>query len=110
MYEDAQIPVEAHVQYESVKKKVKVFLTPIGKLEELKAQLNKYFIHIGQNQRTSHAIVHVPSVDLREDKEEDFWKTVYFPQLLENDSNVDYMFRLMVENNILHLYVRPVEV
>jgi len=26
---------------------------------------------------------------------------MYFPQLVEDDSNVDYMFKLMVENNIL---------
>jgi hypothetical protein len=43
-------------------------------------------------------------VDLREDKEEDFSKTVYFPQFIKDDTDVDYMFRLMVENNILHLY------
>jgi hypothetical protein len=55
-------------------------------------------------------IVNVSGVDLGEDKEEDFWKTVYFPQLLKDDSDVDYMFRLMVENNTLYLFVRSVEV
>jgi len=50
-------------------------------------------------------IVNVSGVDLGEDKEEDFWKTVYYPQLLKDDSDVDYMFKLMVENNTLHLYV-----
>jgi len=25
---------------------------------------------------------------------------VYYPQILEDDSDVDYMFRLMVENNV----------
>jgi len=49
-------------------------------------------------------------VDLGEDKEEDFWKTMYIPQLIEDDSDVDYMFRLMVQNNILLLYVRSIEV
>jgi len=49
-------------------------------------------------------------VDLGEDKEEDFWKTVYFPQLVEDDSDVEYMFRAMVENNTLHLYVWSIEV
>jgi len=110
MYEDAQVLVEAHVRYESVRKKVKIFLTPTDKLHELKAQLNRYFIHIGENQRTSHVIVQVPCVDLMEGKEEDFWKTVYYLQLVKDDSAVDYMFRLMVENKILHLYVRSVEV
>jgi hypothetical protein len=49
-------------------------------------------------------------VNFGEDKEEDFWKTVYFPQLIEDDGDVDYMFRLMVENNILRLYVWFIEV
>jgi len=57
-----------------------------------------------------HVVVHVPCMDLREDMEEDFWKTVYFPQLIEYDSDVDYMFRLMVQNNILCLYVSSIEV
>jgi len=47
---------------------------------------------------------------LGEDKEEDFWKTVCFSQLLEDDSDVAYMFCMMVENNTLHVYVRSVEV
>jgi len=69
------------------------------------------FIHSGKNQRTSHVIiVQVPSVDFGEDREENFWKAMYFPQHVEDDSYVDYMFNLMVENNILHLYVRSVEV
>jgi len=110
MSEDAQIPAEAHIIYEAVKKKIKFFLTHTDKLDELKAQLDRYFIHIGENRRTSHVVVNVPNVDLGEDKEDDFWKTVYFPQLLEDDSDVDYMFRLIVENNILHLYVSSVEV
>jgi len=88
-----------------VRKKVKVFETPTDKLDELKAQLNRYFIHIGENQRTSHVIVQVPCVDLWEDKEKYFWKTVYYQQLVKDDSDVDYMFMLMIENNILHLYV-----
>ena len=67
MSEDAQVPVEAHVRYESVRKKVKVFLTPTDKLDELKAQLNRYFIQIGENQRTSHVIVQVPHVNVRKD-------------------------------------------
>jgi hypothetical protein len=42
MFENAQVLVEAHVRYAAVKKKIKVFLTPTGKLDELKAQLNRY--------------------------------------------------------------------
>jgi hypothetical protein len=99
MSKDTHVPVEAHARYESVRKKNKVFLTPTDKLDELKAQLNKYFIHIVENQRTSHVIVHVSCVDLG-DKEDDFWKIVYYPQLVKDDIDVDYMFSL-----ILHVYV-----
>jgi len=35
---------------------------------------------------------------------------MYFPQLVEDDSDVAYIFSVMVENNTLHLYVRSVEV
>ena len=44
MSKDAQVPVETHVRYTVVKKKINVFLTPTDKLDELKTQLNKYFI------------------------------------------------------------------
>jgi len=64
-----------------------------------------FFIHIGSNQRTRDVIVNVSTIDLEEDKEEDFWKTVYFPQLLRDDSDVAHMFSVMVQNNVLHLYV-----
>ena len=94
----------------SLKARVKFFITPTDKLDVLKAQLEGYFIHIGVNQRTSHVVINVSCVDLGEDKEEDFWKTVYFPQLLEDDSDVAYMFSVMVENNTLHFFVRSVEV
>jgi hypothetical protein len=40
-----------------------------------------------------------------EDKDEDSWKIVNFSQVIRDDDNVDYMFRLMVENNILEIYV-----
>ena len=79
---------------------VNVFLTPTNKLGELKAQLNRYFIQIGENQRTSHVIVQMPCVDLREDKEEDFWKTVYYPQLVKDDIDVAYMFSMMDFNSV----------
>jgi hypothetical protein len=102
MCEDAQDPVEVHVLYAVVKKRVRFFINPTDKLDELKAKLDGYFIHICANQRTSDVIVNVSGVDLGEDKEEDFWKTVYFPQLPEDDSDVAYMFSVMVENNTLH--------
>jgi len=105
MSEDAQDPVKIHVHYVDVKKKVRFFINPTDKLYELKAKLDDFFIHIGSNHRTYDVIVNLPGVDLREDKEEDCWKTMYCPQLLKDDSDVDYMFRLMVEDNTLHLYV-----
>jgi len=64
-------------------------------LDELKTKLDDFFIHISSSHRTCDVIVNVSGLDLGEDKEEDFWKTVYYPQLLKDDSDVDYMFRLM---------------
>ncbi len=72
--------------------------------------MTTFFIHIGSNQGTRDVIVNVSTIDLGEDKEEDFWKTVYFLQRVEDDSDVAHMFSVMVENNVLHLYVRFVEV
>jgi len=79
MSEDAQDPVELHVLYVVVKKRVRFFVNPTDKLDELKAKLDGYFIHIGSNQRTSDVVVNVLGIDLGEDKEEDFWKTMYYP-------------------------------
>jgi len=104
MSEDAQDPVELHVRYVAVKKRARFFVKPIDKLDELKTKLDDFFIHIDSNHRTCVVIVNVSGVDLGEDNE-DFWKTVYFPQLVEDDNDFDYMFRVMVENNTLHLYV-----
>jgi len=50
---------------------VKVFLTPSDKLDELKVELNRYFVHIGENQRTSHVIVQVKCVNMAADKVKD---------------------------------------
>ena len=110
MSEDAQDPVKLEVRCVDVKKRARFTVNPTDKLNELKAKLDNFFIHIGSNQRTRDVIVNVSGLDLGEDKEEDFWKIVYYPQLLKDDSNVDYMFRLMVENSTLYLFVRSVEV
>ncbi|AES97143.1 hypothetical protein MtrunA17_Chr5g0419781 [Medicago truncatula] len=110
MSEDAQVEVEAHVRYSAFMKTIKVFLTPTNKLDELKTQLDRYFSHLGENQRASHVFVQVSCVSLGEDKDEDNWKTIYFPKIIPDDGNIDYMFRLMVENNMLHLCVRSIEV
>jgi hypothetical protein len=87
-----------------------VDVNPTDKLDELKTLLEDFFIHIGSNHRTRDVIVNVLGVDLGEDKEENFWKIVYYQQLLKDDSDIDYMFRLMVENNTLYVFVRFVEV
>jgi hypothetical protein len=105
MSEDAQDSVKLHVCYVDVKKMARFFVNLTDKLDELKAKLDDFFIHIGSSRRTCDVILNVSGVDLGEDKEEDFWKTVYYPQLLKDDSDVDYMFKLMVENNTLHLCV-----
>jgi len=49
-------------------------------------------------------------VDLGVDTDEDSWKTIYFSKVIHDDVGVDYMFRLMVENNMLHLCVHFIEV
>jgi len=110
MSEDAEDPVKLEVHYVDVIKKALFTVNPTDKLDELKAKLDVVFIQIGSNHRTRDVIVNVLGLDLGEDKEEDFWKTVYYPQLLKDDSDVDYMFRLIVENNTLYLFVRSVEV
>jgi len=91
MSEDAQDSVKLHVCYVDVKKRARFFVNPTDKLDELKAKLDDFFIHIGSNRKTCDVIVNVSGVDLGEDKEEDFWKTVYYPQLLKDNSDVDYM-------------------
>jgi len=55
-----------------VKKRVRIFVNPTDKLDELKAKFDRYFIHTGSNQRTSDVVVNVLGIDLGEDKEEDF--------------------------------------
>ena len=101
MREDAQDPVKLIVRYIDVKKRAWFTVNPTDKLEELKTKHDKIFIQIGSNHRTRDVIVDVPGVDFGEEKEEDYWKTVYFPQRVEDDSDVDYMFRVMVENSVM---------
>ena len=59
MCEDAQDPVELHVLYATVKKRVRFFVNTTDKLDELKAKLDDFLIHIGSNQRTCDIIVNV---------------------------------------------------
>jgi len=83
MSEDAQDQVKLEVRYVDVKKKAWLTINSIDKLDELKTLLDEFYFQIGSNHRTRDVIVNVSGVDLGEDKEEDFWKTVYFPQLLK---------------------------
>ena len=57
-----------------MKKRVKFFITPIDKLDELNAQLDGYFFHIGANQRTSDVVVNVSGIDLGKIRKRTFEK------------------------------------
>jgi len=58
---------------------------------------------------THHLFGQMPCIDLREDRDEYAWKTVsYMPRLIRDDSDVGFMFRNMVEDNILYMYVRSI--
>ena len=48
MSEDAQDPIKLEVRYVDVKKRAWFTLNPTDKLDELKAKLDDFFIHIGQ--------------------------------------------------------------
>ena len=110
MSEDAQDPCKLEVRYVDVKKRAWFTVNPTDKLDELKAKLDDFFIHIGSNHGTRDVIVNVSGLYLGEDKEGDLLKIVYYPQLLKDDSDIDFMFRVMVDNNTLYLFVRSVEV
>ena len=78
-------------------------------LDVLKAQLNTYFEHLGENQYTRHLFGQMPCIDLGEDKDEHAWKTAsYMPWLISDDSNVGFMFRNIMEDNILYMCVRSI--
>jgi len=104
MSQNAQI--EGRGIYSAFRKTIKVFLTPTDTLDDLKTQLNKYFVFRGEDHNTSHVFVQVPCVDLGADKDEDIWKTVYYPQVIRDDRDVGFMLMTMDENNMLHLCVR----
>jgi len=72
MSEDAQDPVKLEVRSVDVKRRAWFTVNPTDKLDELKAKLDDFFIHIGSNHRTRDVIVNVSGLDLGEDKEEDF--------------------------------------
>jgi hypothetical protein len=101
--------IEGRFRYSAFKKTVKVMIKPIDSLDDLKAQLNTYFEHSGENQYTGHLFGQMPCIDLGEDRDEYAWKTAsYMPWLICDDNDVGFMFRNMVENNILYMYVRSI--
>ncbi|AES66432.2 hypothetical protein MTR_2g069260 [Medicago truncatula] len=62
-----------NVKGNDVKKRARFFVNPTDKLDELKAKLDDFFIHIGSNHRTCDVIVNVPGgVYLGEDNDEYF--------------------------------------
>jgi len=84
-------------------------ITSTDTIDDLKAQLNRYFENLGENQYTRHIFAQMPYIDLGEDKDEDMWKTAgYVSWLIRDDSNVGFMFRNMVEDNILYLCVHSI--
>lgn len=101
--------IEGRVRYCAFKKTVKVMITPTDSIDDLKTQLNTYFEHLGENQYTRHLSALMPMIDLGEDRDEFAWKTAsYMPCLIKDDSDIRFMFRNMVENNVLHMYVRSI--
>jgi len=75
-------------------------IMPTDSLDDLKAQLNTYFEHLGENQYTCHLFGQMPCIDLGEDREEYTWKTAsYMPWLIEDDSDVGFM---LIWNGMLY--------
>jgi len=76
MSQNAQI--KGHRTYSAFKKTIKVFLTPTDTFDDLKTQLNQYFVFHGEEHSTSHVFVQASCVDLEANKDKDMWKTVYY--------------------------------
>jgi len=62
MFEVAKI--EGRVRYSSLEKTVKVMIMPTDSLNDLKAQFNTYFEHLGENQYTRHLFGQMSCIDL----------------------------------------------
>jgi hypothetical protein len=87
MFQDRKL--EAHVSYEALNKTDKIFLTSTNKLDELKTQLNQYFVHVDENQTTCHVVVYVCIV-----MKDDCYKetNVYHHEMLKDDDDVMSIF------------------
>ena len=55
--------IEGHVRYSAFKKTIKVMITSTDSLDDLKAQVNTYFEHLGENQYTRHLFAQMPCID-----------------------------------------------
>ncbi|KEH17978.1 hypothetical protein MTR_8g409320 [Medicago truncatula] len=101
--------IEGRVRYFAFKKTIKVMITPMDSLDDLKAQLDTYFEHLGENQYIRHLFGQMSCIDLGEDRDEYAWKTAsYMPLLIRDNSDFGFMFRNMVEDNILYMYFRSI--
>ena len=69
-------------------------------MDVLKTEFNIYFVYLVENHTTSHVFVQILCVDLGPDKDEDMWKSVYFSWVICDDSDIKFMFRSMIENNV----------
>ena len=100
---------EGRVRYSDFKKTIKVMITLTDSLDDLKTQLNTYFEHLGEKQYTRHLFGQMPCIDLGEERDEYACKTAsYMPWLIRDEGDVGFMFRNMVEDNILYMYVRSI--
>jgi len=68
-------------------------------MDESKTQLIKYFIYLGKNHTISHVFVLVPYVDQKTE-------TIYYPRVIRDDNDIEFMYSSIVENNVLYLCVR----
>jgi len=69
---------------------VNVFLISIDKLDELKTQLNQYFVHLGKNQTVFHVFVQVLCINVGIDN--DKGTTMYHHEMFNDVDNVISLF------------------
>jgi len=55
--------IEGRIRYSAFKKTIKVMITTTDSLDDLKAQVNTYFEHIGETQYTRHLFAQMPCID-----------------------------------------------
>jgi len=73
-------------------------------LDELKTQINQYFVHLGENQTAFHVFVDISCIDLGDDKYKG--AIIYHLVMLKNDEDVVSMLFWMIQNNKLYMSVR----